>query len=139
MQHVAQTSAPRTATTATEDTGQLPRLFETVETERVPRKPIGHDYVAIQHSEEFRSLRGRFRRFAFPMCVLFAVWYMAYVVLAAYAHDFMSTPVFGEVNVGILLGIGQFVSTAVITALYLQFAKRRLDPQAEKVRQRAGM
>src|SRR5437763_976349 len=103
MVNVAQTPPTRSST---EDTGQMPVLFETGSTERLPRKPIGHDYVRIQASPEFRSLRARFRRFAFPMCVLFVVWYMAYVILAAYAHNFMSTPVFGEVNVGILLGLG---------------------------------
>jgi uncharacterized membrane protein (DUF485 family) len=128
---------PATRNTA-EDTGQIPVLFDAEsDTARVAR-PGGPDYMAIQRSQEFASLRGRFRRFVFPMSVLFVVWYLAYVILAAYFHDFMSTKVFGEVNVGILLGVGQFVSTALIIVAYLSFARRRLDPQVEQIRQQAG-
>ncbi|GAA5163896.1 MULTISPECIES: DUF485 domain-containing protein [Amycolatopsis] len=97
------------------------------------------DYEAIQRSPEFTTLRGRFRRFAFPMTLLFIAWYLGYVLLAAYAHGFMSTKVYGEINVAIVLGILQFVSTALITIAYLRFAKRRLDPQVEVVRQQAGV
>ncbi|HKS48590.1 MAG TPA: DUF485 domain-containing protein [Amycolatopsis sp.] len=136
MQNVAQTSATRNTI---EDTGEIPVLFEVSETERLSRRQAGPDYLTIQASPEFRGLRGRFRRFVFPMSLLFIVWYLVYVVLAAYARDFMSIKVLGEVNVGILLGAGQFVSTALITMAYLQFAKRRLDPDVEKVRRQAGV
>ena len=42
-------------------------------------------------------------------------WYFLYVLLADYAHDFMAKEVFGNVNVGLLFGLGQFVSTFTIT------------------------
>ncbi|MGL4241596.1 MAG: DUF485 domain-containing protein [Beijerinckiaceae bacterium] len=38
------------------------------------------------------------------------------------------------VNVGILLGLGQFVSTFAITMIYVRFANRRLDPIATEIR-----
>jgi uncharacterized membrane protein (DUF485 family) len=99
----------------------------------------GPDFESIQRSGEFTVLRSRLRRFVFPMSLLFFAWYMTYVLLAAYAHDFMSLKVFGEVNVAIMLGLLQFVSTIVITGAYIRFANRRLDPQAEKIRQQAGV
>lgn len=68
------------------------------------------------------------------MTVLFLLWYLGFVLLGAYAHDFMSRSVFGNINVGLLLGLGQFVSTFVITALYVRFANRELDPRAAKIR-----
>jgi hypothetical protein len=61
---------------------------------------------------------------------------MLYVLLAAYAHDFMSQPVFGQVNVGLLFGGAQFVSTGLITLLYLRFARRKLDPKVDAIRER---
>ena len=64
---------------------------------------------------EFADLRRRFRSFVFPMTALFLVWYFLYVLLAAYAPDFMANKVFGNINVGLLLGLGQFVSTFAIT------------------------
>jgi uncharacterized membrane protein (DUF485 family) len=137
MQNVVQSSTTRTSA---EDTGQMPALFEAGEEAPKPRKRGANvDYLAIQRSPEFTTLRSRFRGFAFPMTLLFVVWYLVYVVLAAYAHDFMSKKVYGEINVAIVMGILQFVSTALITIAYLRFAKRRFDPQVEAVRQQAGV
>jgi uncharacterized membrane protein (DUF485 family) len=94
------------------------------------------EYLAAQQSPEFTELKRRFRRFAFPMTFAFLAWYLLYVLLSTYAHDFMSTPVFGNVNIGLLLGLGQFVSTFVITHLYVAHAGRRTDPIADEMRQR---
>ncbi|MDT5255454.1 MAG: hypothetical protein QOD10_534, partial [Mycobacterium sp.] len=57
-----------------------------------------------------------------------------YVLLGAFAHDFMATKVFGNINVGLLIGLGQFLSTFVITGLYVRFANRELDPRAAAIR-----
>ena len=42
-------------------------------------------------TEQFQELRKRHRSFVFPMAVAFLLWYFAYVLLADYALDFMST------------------------------------------------
>jgi uncharacterized membrane protein (DUF485 family) len=86
-------------------------------------------------STEFRELRSRLRRFVFPMTAVFLLWYLLYVLLADYAHGFMSTKVFGNVNIGLIFGLLQFVSTFVITGLYVRYANRKLDPVAEKIRE----
>ena len=91
-------------------------------------------YVAIQATPEFAHLRRTFRAFVFPMTALFLVWYFVYVLLAAYAHDFMSHKVGGNITVALLFGLGQFVSTFAITLIYVRWADRRLDPDAEKLR-----
>ena len=64
------------------------------------------------------------------------VWYFAYVLLAAYAHDFMSIKVWDNINIGLILGLLQFVTTFGITTWYVTYANRRLDPQAAVIRQR---
>ena len=94
----------------------------------------GEEYRAVQASPEFQELRSRLRRFVFPMSALFLIWYFAYVMLGAFAHDFMAIKVWGDINVGILIGLGQFVSTFLITAIYVRFANRDLDPRAEAIR-----
>lgn len=96
--------------------------------------PSGGQFVEIQASPEFQELRSRLRRFVFPMSALFLIWYAAYVLLGAFAHDFMATKVWGNVNVGLLIGLGQFASTFVITGIYVRFANRELDPRAEAIR-----
>ena len=94
------------------------------------------EYLAAQDSPEFQELKRRFRRFAFPMTVAFFTWYLLYVLLSTYAHDFMSTRVLGNVNVGLLLGLAQFLTTWVITHLYVAHANRRTDPIADEMRER---
>ena len=94
------------------------------------------EYRQAQDSPEFTELRRRFRSFAVPMTVAFLAWYLLYVLLSTYAHHFMSTSVFGNVNIGILLGLGQFVSTFLITQLYVRHAGKSTDPIADEMRQR---
>jgi uncharacterized membrane protein (DUF485 family) len=94
------------------------------------------EYRAAQDSPEFIELKRRFRRFAFPMTVAFFAWYVLYVLLSTYATDFMATPVFGNVNLGLLLGLGQFVTTFVITHVYVAHANRQTDPIADEMRHR---
>ena len=94
------------------------------------------EYLAAQNSPEFVELKKRFRSFAFPMTVAFLVWYLLYVLLSTYAVDFMSTKVFGNVNVGLLFGLAQFVTTFAITHLYVAHANRRTDPIADEMRTR---
>jgi len=96
-------------------------------------------YVEIQANPEFVELRRRLRRFVFPMTALFLVWYLTYVLLSAYAHAFMAQQVFGLVNLGLLLGLGQFVSTVLITLAYNRFARKRIDPQVALIRRQAGV
>jgi uncharacterized membrane protein (DUF485 family) len=94
------------------------------------------EYRAAQDSPEFAELRRKFRSFAVPMTVAFLVWYLLYVLLSTYATDFMSTRVFGNVNVGLLLGLGQFVTTFLITQLYVRHAGKSTDPIADEMRDR---
>jgi uncharacterized membrane protein (DUF485 family) len=93
-----------------------------------------NDWKQVQDSPEFALLRRRLRTFVFPMTVLFLAWYLLYVLLADYAHGFMSMKLFGNINVGLIIGLLQFVSTFVITGLYVRYANRELDPIADKLR-----
>jgi len=98
------------------------------------REPDLTTYRDVQVSPDFSELRRRFRRFVFPMTGLFLVWYFVYVLLADYAHGFMSHKVGGNITVALLFGIGQFVSTFAITMIYVRWADRRLDPDADRMR-----
>ncbi|MBU3706891.1 MAG: DUF485 domain-containing protein [Mycobacterium sp.] len=104
--------------------------MSTTDVEPPPRQ----EYAAVQASPEFQELRSRLRRFVFPTTVFFLVWYATYVLLGVFAHDFMATKVWGNINVGLLLGLGQFLTTFLITGLYVRFAGRELDPRAEALR-----
>ena len=89
----------------------------------------------VQAGPEFALLRRRQRRFVFPMTALFLLWYLAYVLLVSYERDLMDTPVLGAINLGLVIGLAQFVSTFALTAGYVRYARRRLDPLAEQIRE----
>jgi uncharacterized membrane protein (DUF485 family) len=91
-------------------------------------------YVAVARSDEFAGLRKAFRGFVFPMTAAFFLWYALYVLLSAYARDFMGTKVIGHINIALIFGLLQFVSTFVIAWLYSGYAGRNLDPAADRIR-----
>ena len=100
-----------------------------------PERSISQaDFDRIQASDEFVELRRRFRTFAFPMTVAFVAWYFLYVLLSTYAVGFMSIPLIGYLNVGMVMGLAQFATTFGLTWLYVRHANRNLDPLAERLR-----
>ncbi|WP_395293869.1 DUF485 domain-containing protein [Kitasatospora hibisci] len=92
----------------------------------------------IEESEEFRALRRSFRSFAFPVTIGFVLWYLLYVLLSSYAPGLMGTKVAGHINVALVLGLLQFVTTFAIAAWYARYADRRIDPRAAAIREARG-
>ena len=95
-------------------------------------------YVEVSTSPDYLELRSSFRRFAFPMTIAGVASYFVYVVASIYAVDFMSSP-FLEMrglNTGIMLGLFQFVVVWVWTAIYVNYANRRLDPLSARIKER---
>src|SRR5262249_32840052 len=89
---------------------------------------------AIQEEPDFYTLRRRLRVFVFPMTVAFLVWYFLYVLCSAFARGFMAHTLVGNINVGLVFGLLQFLTTFGIAYLYSRYANRRLDPLADKIR-----
>ncbi|HST48962.1 DUF485 domain-containing protein [Jatrophihabitans sp.] len=100
--------------------------------------PAG-SYLEVADSPEFEALRRTFRRFVFPMSALFLAWYLVYVLLSNYAKDFMSTEVAGNIHLGLIIGLLQFVSTFVITTMYARWADRTFDPAAAELARRVHL
>jgi uncharacterized membrane protein (DUF485 family) len=94
----------------------------------------GEVYRRVQSSPEFQEIRRRYRDFVFPMSGLFLLWYFAYVLASTLAHDFMAHRLVGEFNVALAFGLGQFLSTFVITWLYARNAQRKRDRAALHLR-----
>ena len=59
-------------------------------------EPDSERLLAVQNSPEFAELRRAFRRFAFPMTVVFLGWYLLYVLASGYARDFMGHELLGQ-------------------------------------------
>jgi uncharacterized membrane protein (DUF485 family) len=101
---------------------------------QTPDAAASVDFEQVQSTERFQELRKRHRSFVFPMAAVFLLWYFAYVLLADYAVGFMSTKVWGNINIGLILGLLQFVTTFAITGWYVSYSNRRLDPIAAEIR-----
>jgi uncharacterized membrane protein (DUF485 family) len=100
------------------------------------RKRDDQAYTDLARDPGFAELKRRYRRFAIPATVAFLVWYVTYVVCNNWARDFMDTPVVGHVNIALVFGLLQFLSTFVIAYLYSRYAGRRLDPLSTELRER---
>ncbi|MEU8070931.1 MULTISPECIES: DUF485 domain-containing protein [unclassified Micromonospora] len=103
-----------------------------------PAESAAERYLAVQRSDEFAGLRRTLRGFVFPMTVAFFLWYALYVILSAYARGFMGTKLIGNINVALVFGLLQFVSTFLIAWFYSRFANRRIDPVADRIRDEMG-
>jgi uncharacterized membrane protein (DUF485 family) len=100
-----------------------------------PTQAARHDpiYDELHETAEFQELRRRFRRFAFPATVAFLVWYLLYVVLSNWAPDFMGHKLFGNINVALVFGLLQFVTTFALAWAYARYMNRQVDPIARQL------
>jgi uncharacterized membrane protein (DUF485 family) len=107
----------------------------TTEVPETPEVPASSDdrYLAVQQSAEFGRLRSTLRNFVFPMTVAFFIWYLLYVLLSAYARGFMGAKVVGNINVALVFGLLQFVSTFLIAWYYSRYAAQKIDPIADEI------
>ena len=105
-------------------------------TETSPAQPTTDQFVQVQESAEFGELRRAHRSFAFPLTVAFIAWYLLYVLLSNYAGGFMGTKVFGNINVALVFGLAQFLTTFLIAWFYSRHATSKLDPKAAVIKSR---
>ncbi len=91
------------------------------------------DWEAIERSDEFQELVQRKRRYVLPRVAFFLIWYLAFVLLAGYAEDFMGERVYEGLTVGYVLALSQFVMVWFLAASYVRKADRDFDPLEEKV------
>ena len=110
----------------------------------VPGPNHAHDHAArhdpiydrLHETEEFAELRRRYRGFVFPATVAFLAWYLLYVVMSNWASDFMGYRLVGNINVALVFGLLQFVSTFALAWYYARFSAKRLDPLAAQLNRR---
>ncbi|MET7754957.1 DUF485 domain-containing protein [Streptomyces sp. NPDC005389] len=103
----------------------------------VPRQRVhsaAEIYLEVQRSPAFQEVRSRYRRFVFPAALAFLLWYLAYVVAATAAPGLMARPVAGVVNVAMVAGLGQFLTTFLLTWAYARHARLRRDRAALDLR-----
>ena len=93
-------------------------------------------YEELAASDEFHELRRRYRAFVVPYTVAFLAWYLLYVLMSNWADGIMDIKLVGHINVALVFGLMQFVTTFTIAVIYSRFATRRLDPLSTDLRKR---
>ena len=91
-------------------------------------------FIRVANDPEFTNLKRRFRRFVFPMTLVFLGWYLLYVIASGWARDFMGHELWGNINVAYVFGLLQFVSTFLIAWLYERYMVKNVDPLARDIR-----
>ena len=91
-----------------------------------------HDpvYDRLHATPEFQELKKRHTSFVLPATIAFLSWYLLYVVMSMWAHDFMSKQVVGNINVALIFGLLQFETTFLIAWLYARYKRAKVDPLA---------
>ena len=94
-----------------------------------------HDpvYDRLAATPQFQELKKRYNSFVVPATIAFLVWYLLYVVMSNWATGFMDTQVVGHINVALVFGILQFVTTFLIAWLYSRFMAAKVDPLAREL------
>jgi uncharacterized membrane protein (DUF485 family) len=90
------------------------------------------DWEAIERSPEFQELVRRRKAFVLPGTIFYLAWYMGFILLVAYAEDFMARSVYEGLTVGYCLALTQFVMVVVLGLMYLRKSDREFDPLAAK-------
>ena len=95
------------------------------------------DWKRIEQSAEFQELVKRRRGFVVPATIFFLVYYMAFIIVAGYAPDFMARSVYEGLTVGYCYALTQFLMVFVLGIWYLRKADREYDPLADAVAEAA--
>jgi len=97
------------------------------------REPGGEiNWREIEDSPEFQELVRKRRAFVLPGTIFFLAWYMGFILLTAYAEDFMGRRVYEGLTVGYCLALTQFLMVLVLGLMYLKRSASTYDPLAEK-------
>jgi uncharacterized membrane protein (DUF485 family) len=92
-----------------------------------------YDWSAIAADPRFIDLQRRKHRFL-ALLMLFAVTsYFLLPVGAAYYSELFSRRVAGQINLGILFALAQFVITLAVALIYVRRANRDFDRSTEEI------
>jgi uncharacterized membrane protein (DUF485 family) len=91
------------------------------------------DWKGIERSPEFRELIKRRRSFVVPATIFFLAYYMAFIIVAGYAPDFMGESVYQGLTVGYCYALTQFLMVFVLGIWYLRKSEKEFDPLSDAV------
>jgi uncharacterized membrane protein (DUF485 family) len=102
-----------------------------------PRRDPAPDWAALERSPEFQELVATRRRFVAPALTVFVIWFGGFLILTAYARDFMGDKVIGNLTWAYLFALSLIAMTWLIAWLYLRWSERKLVPLVERTTRQA--
>lgn len=97
-----------------------------------PYAPIDPGVQKVAASPYFTELSDRRARFVRRALAAATLWFGSFVVLTAYAHQFMGHFVAPGVTVAYVLGLSQFALVWIVTGAYLRASTRVFLPLEEQ-------
>ena len=83
-----------------------------------------YDFEMIEQTEEFKELKRQKYRFIFPVPLLFIAYYLFFIVMSAYAQDFMAKVVYGNMTFGYLFGVSYYLVIWALAFVYVIKARQ---------------
>ena len=94
-----------------------------------------HTKTELISSPAFRGLVTRRWRVSLLLTACLFVLYYGYIVLIAVNKPWLAQRMGGVTPVGIPIGAGVIVGSWVLTAIYVVWANRHYDPEAQRLRE----
>ena len=97
-------------------------------------QPFNHSYQRsldteiIASSNAFAELVRRRTLLVSTLLFLAASWFATFILLSAFAHDLMATMLWPGMSLAYVLGLSQFISVWIVTAIYLRASTRTFVP-----------
>ncbi|MET8447806.1 DUF485 domain-containing protein [Streptomyces sp. NPDC005209] len=102
-----------------------------------PRPRPRHE--SLGHHSDLRILRGAYRWQRRTATLTALGYFTLFLVLSAFAPDFMTSPLADGIPAGLLLALLQLPVTCLAIALYEYTARRHVDPLADRIRKQADV
>ncbi|MFC0408697.1 DUF485 domain-containing protein [Roseomonas elaeocarpi] len=102
--------------------------------------PVAGGVSPILRDPTFQELARSRSAFGWTLSAVMLVIYLGFILLVAFAHGVMATPVFagGTTSLGIVLGLGVIIAAFVLTGIYVARANGRYDAMTRELQARYG-
>jgi len=94
----------------------------------------------IQNNPKYHELVKQRDVLAWTLTVLVLVIYYGFILLVAFAGDFLTQPISSTsvIPIGVPIGVGVILSSIVLTAIYVYRANETFDPLIREIIQDAS-
>ncbi|MBM7323498.1 DUF485 domain-containing protein [Agrobacterium sp. S2] len=92
--------------------------------------------AGVAARSSFKRLCSERNRLGTVLAIVMATIYFAFISTVAFKPGALAQPIFegSSISIGIAVGVGIMVTGFILTAIYVIYATRRLDPMVEALR-----